>query len=100
MEWDDLCVFRATVAPYDVALGQSKPYEVPVRFARGASSTTLSGSVAYNFGDEYIFEARAGQRAMIELAKYTGRRPGISQSNRFYRRFTMHASMGPPRTRR
>lgn len=63
---------------YDVALGQRKPYEVQLRFAPGAFGTTLSGSVAYNFGDEYIFEARAGQRAVIELTKHARRHPRIS----------------------
>jgi hypothetical protein len=52
---------------YDVALGERRPYEVPVRFAHGSFATTLSGTVAYNFGDEYVFTARAGQRISIRL---------------------------------
>jgi hypothetical protein len=63
---------------YDVALGQRRPYEVQVRFAPGTWATTLSGSVAYNFGDGYVFEARAGQRLTIELTGHTGRHPFIS----------------------
>lgn len=63
---------------YDVALSERKPYQVPVRFAPGTSTATLSGYVALNFGDEYVFEARAGQNLTIALAKYSGRRPSIS----------------------
>ena len=65
---------------YDVPLSQRRPYEVPVRFAPGAFSTTLSGSVALNFGQQYIIQARAGQTMMIELTKYTGHSPIISLS--------------------
>ena len=60
---------------YDVALSERKPYEVPVRFTPGATATTLTGSVAYNFGDEYSFEARGGQRLTIELLSHSGDRP-------------------------
>lgn len=63
---------------YDVALGERRPYETPVRFAPGTSATTLSGSVAHTFGDDYVFEARAGQRLTIELTRHTGRHPFIS----------------------
>ena len=64
---------------YDVALGERRPYEVPVRFAPGTTGATLSGSVAYNFGDAYVFEARAGQRISIALASEAGARPpGVS----------------------
>jgi hypothetical protein len=52
---------------YDVALGERRPYEVPLHFAPGTSATTLSGNVAYNFGDEYVLRARAGQRISIRL---------------------------------
>jgi len=62
---------------YDVPLGERRPYEVLVRFAPGAFATTLSGSVALNFGERYVVEARAGQRMTIELTKHTGRRPAI-----------------------
>jgi len=63
---------------YDVGLDQRRPYELPVRFAPGTSATTLSGSVAYTFGDDYVFQARAGQTVTIELTKHSGRRPFIS----------------------
>jgi hypothetical protein len=65
---------------YDVALGQRRPYELPVRFAPGAFATTLSGSVAFNFGQDYVFEARAGQKVTIELTNHTVRRPSITLS--------------------
>jgi hypothetical protein len=66
---------------YDVSLGERRPYEVPVRFAPGTSETTLSGGVARNFGQQYAFEARAGQTVSIELTKHTGRRPAIFLSH-------------------
>lgn len=63
---------------YDVGLNERRPFEVPVHFARGASAAKLSGSVAYNFGDTYVFEALAGQTVTIELTAHTARRPRIT----------------------
>jgi hypothetical protein len=63
---------------YDVALGERRPAEIRVAFHRGAYATTLSGNVAYNFGDEYVFEAHAGQKLTIDLTKYDARRTSIS----------------------
>jgi hypothetical protein len=63
---------------YDVALDERKAYEIPVHFAPGTTEMSLSGSVALNFGDEYVFDGRAGQKITIDLAKYAGRRPGVS----------------------
>lgn len=62
---------------YDVGLGERKPYEVPVQFVRG-TPTTISGTVAYNFGDDYVFTARAGETITIELIKHTGSAPAIA----------------------
>jgi len=63
---------------YDVALSQRRPYERPVNFAHGESAAVLSGTVALNFGDMYVFEALAGERVTIGLSAYTGRRPMVS----------------------
>jgi hypothetical protein len=63
---------------YDVALDERRPAEIPVTFARGGYATTLLGNVAYNFGDEYVFRARAGQKLTIALTKYAGTYPSIS----------------------
>lgn len=63
---------------YDIALDERRPAEIPVAFAPGAYAATLSGNVAYNFGDEYVFAARAGQKLTIEPKKYDGRRTNIS----------------------
>jgi hypothetical protein len=63
---------------YDVALGERRPYEVSVRLVRGAAAVTLSGSVAYNFGDDYVFYAIAGETLTIELAKYSGMVPRVT----------------------
>ncbi|HVR46880.1 MAG TPA: hypothetical protein VMT95_09655 [Candidatus Binatia bacterium] len=67
---------------YDVALGERRPYEVPVRFAPGTSTTTLSGTVAYHFGDEYVLRARAGQRISIRLQ--SGARPPHTGASLYY----------------
>jgi hypothetical protein len=64
---------RSTI--YDVPLEQRRPYQIPVRFAPGAYATTVTGSVAEDFGDEYRFEARAGQRITITLRAHDGSRP-------------------------
>jgi len=64
---------------YDVALGERRQSEIPVRFARSSSAKRLSGTVAYDFGDDYVFEARAGQNITITLRGPTGRgAPSIS----------------------
>jgi hypothetical protein len=62
---------------YDVPLDERKPYEVTVRFAPGAFATTLSGGVARNFGQRYVFYARAGQAMTLELINHAGRLPKI-----------------------
>ncbi len=63
---------------YDVALGERRPAEIPVAFPAGSYTTTLSGNVTYNFGDEYLFNARAGQKLTIALTKWDARRASIS----------------------
>jgi len=62
---------------YDVPLEQRRPYEVPVRFAPGAYETTLSGTFTYNFGQDYVFAARAGQRITLELATHAKKPPAV-----------------------
>jgi hypothetical protein len=57
---------------YDVALGERRQSEIPVRFARGSSAESLSGTVAYRFGDDYVFDARAGRGITITLRGPTG----------------------------
>jgi hypothetical protein len=66
---------RSTI--YDVALGARRPYETPVRFAPGRFSTTLGGTVATNFGDRYVFQARKGQRLTLRLLSLTGSAPWV-----------------------
>lgn len=63
---------------YDVAIGQRRLAEVPVRFAPGTFATTLSGTVAFNFGDDYDFDARAGQRVTIDASKTAGHHASVS----------------------
>jgi hypothetical protein len=43
-----------------------RPYELPIRFAPGASSSILRGTAYENCGQNYSFVARAGQRVTIE----------------------------------
>jgi hypothetical protein len=65
---------------YDLSLQERRPYQVPVRFAPGAFGITLTGSVAVNVGQDYVFWARAGQRATFQLTKHTGHRPVVALS--------------------
>src|ERR1700693_3765067 len=46
--------------------GARKPNDVPVRFAYGASSARLKGSVSLGWYDEYALAAAKGQRLMID----------------------------------
>jgi hypothetical protein len=62
---------------FDVGLGERRPYEVALQLSRGAP-TTIAGTVAYNFGDDYAFTARAGETLTIELVGQTGRPPSIA----------------------
>ena len=48
-----------------------------VAFAGGATSAVLAGSIAGGFGDDYEFEATAGQRITIQI------RGGSSKNLRF-----------------
>ena len=59
---------------YDVPLERRRPYQVPVRFASGTFATTLSGTFAENFGQTYVFWARAGQRVRLAMAECV---PGV-----------------------
>jgi hypothetical protein len=68
--------YRSTM--YDVALERRKPYAVLVRFAPGAGSTTLAGSVTATFGDSFDFTARAGQRVSIVLTRGDPKRVSYS----------------------
>jgi hypothetical protein len=45
--------------------GARKPNAVPVRFAPGASSAVLSGSVSLGWYDEYALGAQRGQRVTV-----------------------------------
>jgi hypothetical protein len=63
---------------YDVPLGQRRPYQVRVHFPAGSSSTTLRGTTALNFGERYVFEARAGERVTLQLMEHGGPRPSMS----------------------
>ncbi len=65
---------------YDVLLAQRRPYQLPVRFSAGESSADVAGTVALNFGEDYAFEGRAGQRVTVELASFSGRAPAIALS--------------------
>jgi len=63
---------------YDVSLGRRRPAEVRVRFSPGSYGTTLRGSAAINFGDDYVFNARAGQHVSIALGQHSGPAPAIT----------------------
>jgi hypothetical protein len=52
----------------DARSGTVKPMSIPLVFAAGASSATVSGKVALSFGDVYTFAAAAGQTISLALA--------------------------------
>lgn len=53
-----------------------KPMSVPLAFAAGASSATVSGKAALGFGDTYTVSAGAGQTMTLHLASTRGEVPG------------------------
>jgi len=63
---------------YDISVEQRRPYQVPVRFAPGTSSIVLRGTYAENFGETYVFQAKAGQTLTIELLNQRGHPPGVA----------------------
>jgi hypothetical protein len=62
---------------YDVPLETERPYEMPVRFKAGSSSTVLDGSSTTNFGQTYTFLARAGQHLTIEILNPQKQLPAV-----------------------
>jgi hypothetical protein len=50
-----------------------KPDSVPVRFAPGASSAQLTGTVALGWDDAYTFDAAKGQRLVISGLRPAGK---------------------------
>lgn len=63
---------------YDIDVELRRPYQVTVNFAPGASSTVLQGTFAKNFGQTYVFAAKTGQSATIELLGSLRRAPFIA----------------------
>jgi hypothetical protein len=55
-----------------VHTGESKPAVVPLAFAAGSSSATVSGTVREDFPDVYRFDARPGQKLSVEVRARTG----------------------------
>jgi hypothetical protein len=55
--------------------GARKRVDVPVRFAAGASSATLHGSVSMDWGDSYAFVASRGQRLTVDAVHA---KPGVT----------------------
>jgi hypothetical protein len=63
---------------YNVVLGQRRAYDTLVRPVRGAPALILSGTVAYNFGDDYVFDAVAGETITVQLVDGRGRQPHVA----------------------
>jgi hypothetical protein len=57
---------RSTVYCVGPERDNERPYELPVRFHTGESSTVLHGTAYQNCGQDYSFVARAGQRITVE----------------------------------
>jgi len=62
---------------FDVALDERRPYEILLRPVRG-TPTAISGTVAYNFGNDYVFTAHAGETITLELINHVGSRPFVA----------------------
>ena len=60
----------------DARSGTVKPMFVPVAFAAGSSSATLSGKAALGFGDTYSLDATAGQTMELALSAPPGKSVG------------------------
>jgi hypothetical protein len=63
---------------YDIAVQIRRPARTRVRFARGAGSATLNGSVARNLAMHYVVSARAGQTLTLQMLDHTGATPMLS----------------------
>jgi len=63
---------------YDVSVEARRPYQIAVRFAAGTSSIVLRGTYSENFGNTYVFAAKAGQRAIVEVLETDKRPPGVA----------------------
>jgi hypothetical protein len=57
---------------FDEATGEHKQVDVPMHFAYGASSATVSGRVSNEFPDSYVLDARAGQTLSIVVHPTSG----------------------------
>jgi hypothetical protein len=55
-----------------VPTGESKHTPVPLAFAAGTSSATVSGTVRQDFPDVYEFDARAGQTLSVDVHPRSG----------------------------
>jgi len=60
------------------ATGVAKKIDVPIHFARGTSSTTVSGNVTRGFGDSYVLDAIAGQTMSVVVHPKAGRPVSVS----------------------
>lgn len=65
---------------YDISVEQRRPYQVTDRFAAGTSSAEMRGTFAENLGNTYVFVAKSGQRATVELLEHRGHTPGMALS--------------------
>lgn len=65
---------------FDISVEQRRPYQVPVHFTAGTSSAEVLGTFSENFGNTYVFVAKAGQRATIELLEHRDHAPGVALS--------------------
>lgn len=63
---------------FDISVELRRPYQITVRFAAGTSSSVLRGTFSENFGNTYVFAAKAGQRATIEVLGSGKHPPGVA----------------------
>jgi hypothetical protein len=58
---------------FDEATGEHKQVDVPIHFAYGTSSATVSGKVSGSFPDGYLVDASAGQAMSIAVHPTSGK---------------------------
>ncbi len=71
--------------------GETKPTSIPLHFAPGTSSATVSGKVYLTFADVYDLKARPGQTATIDIHATSGMLGTMAMYNGYPSYITEHA---------
>ncbi len=63
---------RASSTIENLETHETKPTEQPIRFAKGASAATVTGSASLAFPDSWTFAAKRGQLLTLDLERTSG----------------------------